>query len=295
MKKLKCAITQLIARLGGAFCAEKELVGFWLKRKGFNIDPSTFDKDALDLLISQDKIIGTIGYFSVEDNDQDADFATSVTKERRRTIQGTKGFRFTFDKGSCFQNQLAKLDGSDMYEFIPVFKGGSALFASNRDGTVKGFDAKLFVGIKKLQLSADVAGSTLEVDITPKGMGAWQESSIMYEFDEFGADDIMPIAGLSVELPILVAGATTTTANVTEICAGTVVSGLTTIANWKMERNGVLQAVTAITEVNGNYTFTHSALVAGDKVRFLTNVAGYDVYPMDTAYYAGSSEIETVA
>lgn len=296
MRKLKCSITQLIPRLGGLFCAEKELIGFYLKRKGFNIDPEEFAKTDLDTLIKEDKLIGMLGFFSVENNDQDSDYATSVTKERRKTIQGTKGFRFVFDKGSCFQNELNKLDGSENYEFIPVFKGGAALFAQNKDGSIKGFDSRLFIGIKQLQVSADVAGSTLEVDITPRGMAAWQDSAVMYENNEFGFDEIAPVAGLDIQVPVLVAAATTTTVRITELCADSVVSGLTTAANWKMERNGVLEAVAGtVTEVNGNYTFTHAAFVAADKIRFLTYVTGYPVYVMDTSYYAGASEIEIVA
>lgn len=296
MKKLTCSLSEFIPRIGGSFCPSKVLTSFMLKRKGFNIDPATFDKEALDELISQDKLIGPFDFFSVEDNDQEADFATSVNKTRRQTIPGTKGFRFMFDKGTCFQNELNKLDNSTNYEFIPIFQGGGALWAVNSDGTVKGFDANLFVMIMKLQVSADVAGSTLEIDITPKGMGAWQGSTVMYEGVEFGFDEISPVTGLNIELPILVAAATTTTVTITELCADAPVSGLTSVANWKMERNGVLEAVTGtITEVNGKYTFTHAALVAGDKIRFLTMADGFPVYPFDTNYYTGASDIETVA
>lgn len=295
MKKLSCLLSEFIPRIGGSYCPSKPLVSFMLKRKGFNIEPSTFDKEALDLLIAQDKLIGPFEFFSVEDNDQEADFATSVNKTRTQTIPGTKGFRFMFNKGNCFQNEINKLDNSTNYEFIPIFQDGGALFSVNSDGTVKGFDANLFVMVFKVQTSADVAGSTLEIDITPKGMGAWQGASGMYEGVEFGFDEINAVAGLNIQLPILVAGATTTVATITELCADANVSGLTSIANWKMERNGVLENVTGtITEVNGKYTFTHAALVVADKIRFLTQVAGYPVYPLDTAYYAGASEIETV-
>ena len=295
MKKLSCLLSEFIPRIGGSYCPSKPLVRFILKRKGFSIDPLTFDKEALNLLIAQDKIVGPFDFFSVEDNDQEADFATSVNKTRTQTIPGTKGFRFMFNKGNCFQNEINKLDNSSNYEFVPIFQDGGALWAVNSDGTVKGFDANLFVMVFKVQTSADVAGSTLEIDITPKGMGAWQGGSGMYEGVEFGFDEINPVAGLNIELPILTAGATTTTVKITELCADSAVSGLTSIANWKMERNGVLENVTGtITEVNGKYTFTHGALVANNKVRFMTMSAGYPVYVLDTNYYSGSSAIETV-
>ena len=57
----------------------------------------------------------------------------------------------------------------------------------------------------------------------------------------------------------------------------------------------VKEAVSGVAEVNGEYTFTHTALATGDKVRFVINSSGYDVYVLDTNYYAGASkEIEVV-
>lgn len=296
MKQVLCNTTELIPRLGGLFCAEKLLVGFILKRKGFSIDPDAFIKSELDNLIKQDKLVGTVKFFTVENNNQEADYATSVRKERRKTISGTKGYRFTFDKGSCFQNEIDKLDGSQNYEFIPVFEDGSALFAVLQDGKIKGFDCNLFTGIREVQTTADVAGSILEVDIVPDAMYYWQKSSALYKSDDFSFSEIMPVAGLNIKLPILVAAATSTTAKVTNLCSDAVVSGLTTLTNWKLERNGVLEPFTgSITEVNGNYTFTHAALVAGDKIRIMTQVSGYPVYVLDTSYYAGVSNMVTVA
>ena len=58
MKKLSCLLSEFIPRIGGSYCPSKPLVRFILKRKGFSIDPLTFDKEALNLLIAQDKIVG---------------------------------------------------------------------------------------------------------------------------------------------------------------------------------------------------------------------------------------------
>ena len=113
LKQSFCGSAEMIARLGGAFCGEKLVTGFALLDRRVEIDPATFNKTALDKIIQEDKFIGKISFFNVEDNDQEADYNTSVRKERSRSIPGTKGYRFTFDKGSSFQNELAKLDNSD--------------------------------------------------------------------------------------------------------------------------------------------------------------------------------------
>ena len=112
LEKNKCNSVVSTARLGGLFCDEKPIVGFMLKKKGYSIDPASFDKDALDLLIQEDKMIGMISYFSVENNDEDAAFATSGTGNRSKTREGIKRWTFMFDKGACFQNEFLRVYSS---------------------------------------------------------------------------------------------------------------------------------------------------------------------------------------
>lgn len=296
LEKNKCNSVVSTARLGGLFCDEKPIVGFMLKKKGYSIDPASFDKDALDLLIQEDKMIGMISYFSVENNDEDAAFATSGTGNRSKTREGIKRWTFMFDKGACFQNELQKLDNSDSYEFIPVLEDGKAQFAVKRDGTLIGFDAKLFTGVRQLRVNDEMSGATLEVEIQRSGMTYWQNASAVYESDEFGFNELMPVAGLNIELPVLVAAAVSTSVTVSNLCSDTPVVGLTNPTNWKMSRNGTLEAVSAVSynPVTEVYSLTHSALVADDKIGFTTNKDGYAVYVIDTNYYAGSSIIKTV-
>lgn len=200
-----------------------------------------------------------------------------------------------FDKGACFQNELQKLDNSSNYEFIPVLEDGKAQFAVQRDGTLIGFDAKLFTGVRQIRLNDEMAGATLEVEIQRTGMTYWQNSSAVFMSLGFGFNEITPVAGLNIELPILVAAAATTVASVSNLCSDSEIVGLIDPLNWKMSRNGVLEAITTLSydTVSRKYTFTHSALVAGDKIAFLTSKDGYNTYG-DTNYYAGTSNVKTV-
>lgn len=297
LQKNKCNSAVSIARLGGLFCAEKSIVGFILKRKGFSINPLTFTKTVLDGLIQEDKILGMIPYFSVEDSDEDASFQTSGTGDKTKTREGTKGFKFMFDKGACFQNELQKLDNSSNYEFIPVLEDGSAQFAIKKDGTLIGFDARLFTGLRKLRLNDEMAGATLEIQIQRTGMTYWQNSADVFEADDFAWNEIAPVAGLNIVTPVLVAAATSTAVSVTNLCSDAPVVGLTDATNWKMSRNGVLEAVSAVSydPVTLKYTLTHAALVATNKISFVTNKDGQGVYVIDTNYYSGSSMVKTVA
>lgn len=296
LKQKFCGSAEMIARLGGAFCGEKLVTGFALLDRRVEIDPATFNKTALDKIIQEDKFIGKISFFNVEDNDQEADYNTSVRKERSRSIPGTKGYRFTFDKGSSFQNELAKLDNSDNYSFVPIFEDGSALFAIKANGKLMGFACKLFVGVKKLKTTSEVSGSTLEVDILPDAMIYWQKSENVFESDEFSFNEINPIIKLAVSTGVLTNTATTTKVKVTEAFSNANVTGLTDAAKWKIEEDGVIGNITnvAYDASAQEYTLTHSALATGKKVRFITSDNGLRVISLDTNYYTGESELKSV-
>ena len=296
LKQSFCGSAEMIARLGGAFCGEKLVTGFALLDRRVEIDPATFNKTALDKIIQEDKFIGKISFFNVEDNDQEADYNTSVRKERSRSIPGTKGYRFTFDKGSSFQNELAKLDNSDNYSFVPIFEDGSALFAIKANGKLMGFACKLFVGVKKLKTTSEVSGSTLEVDILPDAMTYWQKSENVFESDEFSFNEINPIIKLAVSTGVLTNTATTTKVKVTEAFSNANVTGLTDAGKWKIEEDGVIGNITnvAYDASAQEYTLTHSALATGKKVRFITSDNGLRVISLDTNYYTGESELKSV-
>jgi len=296
LKQSFCGSAEMIARLGGAFCGEKLVTGFALLDRRVEIDPATFNKTALDKIIQEDKFIGKISFFNVEDNDQEADYNTSVRKERSRSIPGTKGYRFTFDKGSSFQNELAKLDNSDNYSFVPIFEDGSALFAIKANGKLMGFACKLFVGVKKLKTTSEVSGSTLEVDILPDAMIYWQKSENVFESDEFSFNEINPIIKLAVSTGVLTNTATTTKVKVTEAFSNANVTGLTDASKWKIEVDGTLGNITnvAYDASAQEYTLTHSALATGKKVRFITSDNGLRVISLDTNYYTGESELKSV-
>ena len=296
LKQSFCGSAEMIARLGGAFCGEKLVTGFALLDRRVEIDPATFNKTALDKIIQEDKFIGKISFFNVEDNDQEADYNTSVRKERSRSIPGTKGYRFTFDKGSSFQNELAKLDNSDNYSFVPIFEDGSALFAIKANGKLMGFACKLFVGVKKLKTTSEVSGSTLEVDILPDAMIYWQKSENVFESDEFSFNEINPVIKLAVSTGVLTNTATTTKVKVTEAFSNANVTGLTDAGKWKIEEDGVIGNITnvAYDASAQEYILTHSALATGKKVRFITSDNGLRVISLDTNYYTGESELKSV-
>ena len=296
LKIKKCNEAGLIARLGGMFCGEEMVTGVIFADRRVRFDPATFTKTILDDFIQKDWIIGTVEIDAAEDADVDPGYSDLANGKSIKNTDGVKKWNMTFYKNSCFQNQLQKLDKSERYSIFLVFADGSVIGQQMKDGKIKGFDARLFTGIKKVKTAAEGGGSTLRIDLAPSAMKYWQGQSVVFEADDVAFDELNPITGVSVDIETaLVAAATTTKVKISNMCADSPVSGLTTPANWKLRRNGTLEAVTAITEVNGEYTFTHAALVANDEISFEINEGGYPVYVLDTDYYAGKSETEKVA
>ncbi len=295
LELVKCNIADMIARLGGLFCNDKQVLGMILITRDVQFDPATFTKTAFDEVVQKDKVIGTIKIQGGEDANVDASFTDLQSGERIQNNQGLKRWNFTFYKGGRWQNELQKLNESENYAVIFVFDDDSILVQQLKNGKVKGFDVNLFVGIRNVKFGAEGGGTTLMVDLTKAAMSYWQGSSAIYKSSEIDFMEIQPIAELSLKVPVLTAGQTTTVIEITEAGGNTPVPGLTTAANWKLVRNGAKENITTLTGQNGTYTFTHAALTAGQEVYFMTEVAGYPIYVLAQGYFVGKSTPKTVA
>lgn len=291
-----CPKTDMMPLLGGKFCGAKRMIGFMLFASGTLIDAMAFDKTALDGLITTDKVIGFVRPSNLEDNNEDPAYATSFMGERTQSSAGRKGWRFTFTRSSCFQNELNKLNQSENWDFAPVLEDGSVILRRTKSGDYAGFSAKIFVGMYNAPImGGDDTGSTLEVDLV-NSLNYWQNDAHTMSASDFDFNEVNPIAGISIETGVMVAAATTTTASITSLCSGVDIVGLTDPLNWQIEIDGVPTAISLVA-YNANtkqYTFTHPALVAGTNVSIITLKNGSVVYVKDTNYYAGRSPIQTV-
>lgn len=295
LTQVKCNVSELTARLGGFFCDEERIVKLNLYKRGVKRDPLTFNKTALDTLISQDKFIGALEFFSEEDNYGDPSYTESAAGDRYKNNDGSVRFTFNFmRKGNCFHNQMYRLDRSENYSITFVTESGKELCKLTKEGKYAGFDCNLFVDNKKLKFGAEGGGSTLMVDILSYELKDWNSKAILVEASDFDFKEINPITEVHIEVPNLVSGATTTKVKVTTACSNAEVAGLTTTANWKIIVDGVKYAITSISALNGTYTLTHTTINIGHKVKFVLDVAGYPVYVLDTNYYVGESVEETV-
>jgi hypothetical protein len=295
LTQVKCNVSELTARLGGFFCDEERIVKLNFYKRGVRRDPATFNKTALDTLISQDKFIGALEFFSEEDNYGDPSYTESAAGDRYKNNDGSVRFKFNFmRKGNCFHKQMYILDRSENYSITFVTESGKELCKLTKDGKYAGFDCNLFVDNKKLKFGAEGGGSTLMVDILSYELKDWNSKAILVEASDFDFKEINPITEVNIQSLPLYAGDSMSLVKVITACSNAEVAGLTNEANWKIVVDGVKNAVSSISALNGTYTVTHEVLTAGKKVKFVLEVAGYPVYVLDTNYYVGESAEKTV-
>lgn len=297
LKINSCDQSEFLPALGGIKCANKMMVGFNLIRRDVRIDLSTFDKDALDKLIETGKWIGYLEPFQKENANQDAQYATSVQGQRSQKVKAIKGWTFTFDEGNCFNNEMEKLNNSRLWSFAPVLEDGSIILNQFSDGKAGGFESNLFTGVFDLPLTADVSGSQLMVDLTPKGSRDWATNSILVSALDFQFDEITPIKGIRMVLPTVITGVATSVAvNVSELCASTVDNFATSSAfTFEVKNNAGVVTYNAPSAVvqNGNVlTFTVTAFGAGKTVKLVTKNSTSNTYGVaknNEFYYYGES------
>lgn len=294
LKQKDCDRNNGTPRFGGQFCDDEQVMGFILVHRDVTFDPATFTKTILNELIQQDKLIGTIQHQVAEDINVDAAFTDLTTGESIKNNNGLKKWNVSFYKGTRFQNQLQLLDNSENYSIIWVFADGSILVQQLKDGRIKGLNVKLFTGIRNIKTGAENTGSVLRIDLTTSAMKAWQGSSAVYSSDEVDFTELLPVEQLNLDVPILVSGDTSTTIAVTRGGSKSPMIGLTDKDNWMLVRNGIPEAVTAVASVGKNYTFTHAALLAGQEVKFVTNMGDYPIYVLDNGYFIAESVAKKV-
>ena len=100
-----CNASVLLSLLGGKSCDLGILTGFHLFDRSVKIEPSLFDKEALDKLVKAGKSLGFLDFYEASDNNADPTYAESVQNKRVQKIRGRKGWVLTFDKGTCFDNE----------------------------------------------------------------------------------------------------------------------------------------------------------------------------------------------
>lgn len=293
----KCDNAASLALLGGLQCEIPKMVGvaFWKPGTTFT---DAFGKTQLDTLIQSGGFIGGVMADSIENNDAEATYAESIMKIRSQTDAGRKGWNLTFEKTPCFHNELNKLNNTENWHFTPILEDGSLFAYEGNDGVRKPFAAKMFVGMYRLPImGVEEKGTVLGVDLLPKALYQWQNNGIVLTNSEIDFTEVNPVAGVTITVPALVADAVTTKVKVANLCSDAAITGLTTVGMWKMERNSTLEAITAISydADKKEYTLTHAALVAADKVRFLLAENGNSIVAIDTNYYSGTSAIKTVA
>ena len=290
-----CSVTDIYPLLGGEKCPEGKLVGIYSFKAETKLSDS-FNKADLDVLVKEGKALGTLIPFNIESSNAEATYAEATTKERIKTSIGRVGYKFKFNEGVCFDNEIQKLDGSK-WDVVFVMDNERVIARRNTDGTFSGFNASFFTELKGIRVTDEVVGVSIMMDLTAKGNTQWAgRNKVMLEATDFNFLELNPMAGVSIQMQEPLVAGSTIVATVSHLCSANPIEGIGTVSNFNLIVNGSGVALTAVTVDGTKYTFTNgTALVAGDEVAIETNDGTSKVITIDGNYYIGNSQTVTVA
>lgn len=295
----KCSNKDAVAFLGGANCNIPRMTGFALWAKGTTF-PTAFGKTDLDNLIKAESFIGSIMADGIENNDAEATYSESLMKIRSQTDRGRKGWNFTFRKSPCFHSELNKLNNSENWAFTPILEDGSIMVYRGKDGVLRPFPVKIFVGMYMLPImGVEESGTVVGIDLMPNALNNMQENGVVLENSEIDFSEIEPVAALNIEIVYALTSASTSIqVKANGKCSDVSVLGLTNAQYWKLVEV-TDDKVTNITAVSYNaankvYTLTFTADIAENKVyQVKLSENGSDVVIVGNNAYAGESALIT--
>lgn len=291
----KCSNKDAVAFLGGANCNIPRMTGFALWAKGTTFD-SAFGKTDLDDLIKAESFIGSVMADGIENNDAEATYSESLMKIRSQTDRGRKGWNFTFRKSPCFHSELNKLNNSENWAFTPILEDGSVMVYRGKDGVLRPFPVKIFVGMYMLPImGVEESGTVVGIDLMPNALHNMQENGVVLENNEIDFSEIEPVAALNIDIVSALTDASTSIqVKANGKCSDISVLGLTNAQYWQLVNvsEDTAHSITAVSynAANQVYTLTFTAtIVAQDEYKVKLSNNGSDVVVVGNTAYAGES------
>lgn len=237
--------------------------------------------------------------FNFEQNTPENETATSSIGTKSDIRVGKPEYSFTYDRSTCFDNNLTKLMDRSWNILIHCEKG--FLLTEDIDGAnLKGFDTSYSSkGTFRLQAGTDPQQSKVMFQFSQKGTAEINRRKVVLDTETLGFDPFDYNAPIGVNITIDTATITTatTSVNVTIVsaCSGTPVLGLNDDAFFGIV--GQTATVSGVTDNgNGSYTLALTGTVAvGNFQVVLTDGTYYAIEDTNGVKYTGKSNVKTVA
>ena len=295
---VECGATAVLGT-GTKGCKQtlKKAASIWITPQGFKFDGTqTLDETYIQLLQAQGNLIILKGLTTFTDNSSDDIIETLEDGTKIVTTLGLYEFAVVFIKGLGFHAALHSLNSFGSYDMLFVDRDGNILGTKATDGSLKGFSVGMMQA-NKLTWPSDAAGQKEGIMFQFTTRAELDTNYVYIQQTQLGTYEPQNQDGINeVVLDGAVPVDSATTWVVTAVSKNNYnawTGGLT--GDFKLTRDGVVEAQTVVETPDGTYTFT-VASIGSDEV---WTVALYDtansrtVIVKDTDLYKSNTDTET--
>lgn len=137
--------------------------------KGWQLDlaSGTFDNSYIEGQIKAGNFIPLLNAIDYEDASEAAEFFTTSTKNKLKTVPGKAGFKFTFSNGYNFHKALYALNSYNKYDFLIGYDNGVIFAVKTADNKIKGHTGGLMeTGNFLHRKGSDPQKTVLEINLS---------------------------------------------------------------------------------------------------------------------------------
>lgn len=248
----------------------KKATSLWFVPDGFEFDGSrTLDEEYAKELQAQGKLIVLKGAKTFTDNSSEDIIETLEDGTKQVATLGLYEFALTFINGLAFFAALHSLNSFGSYNVLFVDRDGNILGTKSDSGSLKGFSLNMLQAMK-LSFPSDSVGQKEGIGFQLSNRSELDQNYIFIQQTSLGTfypqnlDGINEVVLSFNSVPVDAATSLVVNAKLKQNQQG--FTGADDVSNFIVKVNATTVTPTAVTEVDGKYTFTISALSNNDVV-----------------------------
>jgi hypothetical protein len=264
--------------------------------KGWELDltTGTFDNAYIEGQIKAGNFIPALNSIDYEDASEEAEFFTTSTKNKLKTVPGKAGFKFTFSNGYNFHKALYALNSYNNYDILIGYDNGVIFGVKTPDGKLKAHTGGLVeTGNFLHRKGGDPQKTVLEVNLS--SAYEYNQSGVMLDPTANGFN-LQQLSGI-VDVVITKVSNSTADVVIKAVMRNNEAIGLQGLQATDLKATGTSATIVSLaydTGLNdGTYTITFSADVSADyaglSIKLFDSSDSTDVVKIGNKLYKGAT------
>jgi hypothetical protein len=264
---VSCGTTAVLGT-GTKGCTQflKKATSIWITQKGFKYDgTSALDETYAQLEQAKGNLIILKGVKAFADNSSEDTIETLEDGTEQVATLGLYKFMATFINGLGFHAALHSLNSFGSYDVTFIDRDGNVLGTTASDGSLKGFSVGMLQA-GRLSFPTDAVGQKESIAFQFLTRQELDSDYIYIQQAQLGTFQPQNLDGVN---EVVLTGNIPADAATTWVVKATSkqnqnpwVGGVTT--NFQLKRDGVVESQTVVESPAGTYTFTVTAIAAGE-------------------------------